>query len=284
MSFARTVAELAAGPLEARAAFVDIAAAALAERVRVAAGGGREDAGWARGARGYAAQLDAAAAAARAGAPVHLLAEAEGLRVVVGRRPARQFVLVPPRPQERAQLERTVLERWCARRGCGAGAKTFAVALDGVTATAPAIVELPPLAALPAPRPARADGVVRRLPDGPDGLVCGAPQGRHARLHAGPCAAILAEVRSLAAALHARALAGSLLDWQVLTAATWRDRAQGLVVNVNGDTVAAATPLLARYRDVYDAALPWLRARLQGRVEPIALAPPARLVYAVPAG
>jgi hypothetical protein len=284
MPFTRAVAELAAGPAAARALFVEIAAAALAERVRTAAGAGRKDAGWARGARAYAAHLDATAAAAGAGAPVRLLTEAEGLRVVVGRRPARQFVLVPPRSQERARLERTVIERLCARLGCGGGVAAFAVALEAAGTAAPPLAELPAVTTRPVPRPARADGVVPRLPEGPDGLACGAPGGRHARLYAGRCAAITAEARALVAALHARALAGCLLDWQVLAAATWRERGQGLIVNVNGDTVVTATPLLARYRDLYDAVLPWLRARLGGQVEPLGLTPPARLVYAVRAG
>ncbi|MCB1746727.1 MAG: hypothetical protein KDK06_06105, partial [Gammaproteobacteria bacterium] len=204
--------------------------------------------------------------------------------VVVGRRPARQFVLAPPHPGERAALEGEVVRRLCVRLACGGGPATaFAVALDSPDGTPPTpLVELDALDT--PPRPARPDGVVGRLPDGPDGLDCAAPLGRHARLYAAACAAVTAEVRTLAAALHARAVGGSLLDWQVLAAATWRAGGQRLVVNVDGDTVNVATPLLARYRDLYAAVLPWLHARLGGRVEPLALVPPARLVYAVQAG
>ncbi|MEQ8661498.1 MAG: hypothetical protein RLW62_11815, partial [Gammaproteobacteria bacterium] len=176
---------LRAADAATRASFVEVAVEALTARHYATLGNATTEASWARGTRAYLARLQATARAARGGARVMLINDPrEGLRVIVGGPPAHQFVLAPPRPGERATLERDVLLRLCMRIPCTGGTPPVATALRAAAvpvavperaAGAPAASPLarpaaaPAQPAPPAPPPGRADGVVAVLPDGADG-------------------------------------------------------------------------------------------------------------------
>jgi len=263
-----------------RARFVELAVDALVARHRALLHGNVRDPSWSQGTREYIARLEGAAAAARRGARVLLINDpGQGLRVIVGQRPARQFALVPPRPSERGALERDVLARLCLEIDCSA------------PAPAPAphrpLPQLPAVAGASTPvdgvlgRKPRADGVLETLPSGGDGLSCARGDGRHRKLLDRACASVLAEVRALAEALHTHARAGHVLDWALLERGAWRTSGAVLATASDGSAVTLSAPILARYPAIYGAALPWIRARLTGKVLATAIAPPAPLLYAV---
>ncbi|MEQ8231340.1 MAG: hypothetical protein RLW61_14065 [Gammaproteobacteria bacterium] len=307
---------LRAADAATRARFVAVAVDALAAQHRATLGSAGADVSWARGTRAYVARLQSIAAAAESGERVLLIHDPhEGLRVIVGRQPARQFVLAPPRPDARAALERDVLERLCLHVDCRRDVAPNFVAgrADGVAAgfraaaptssaadvevapstamvrtgvpesppeASPGPVPKPPQAPAVPPPPANADGVVAVLPAGDDGLDCARGDGRHALLLDRACATVVGEVRALAEALHAAARGGHQPDWRVLERGDWIGRGDALVTALDGHRVTVGAPTLARYPALYSAALAWIRARLTGKVLATALAPPAPLVYA----
>jgi len=283
----RALDALRAADAATRARFVEVAVGALAARHRALLHDSGRDPSWSQGTRGYIARLEAAAAAARRGARVLLINDPrQGLRVIVGQRPARQFALVPPRPSERRALERDVLARLCMEVDCNAPVPAPQPSLPRLAAIGSALVDASTgaedtRALKPHRAPVRADGVVDSLPAGGDGLDCARGDGRHRKLLDRACASVLAEVRALAAALHAHARAGHELDWALLERGAWRAPGGALAATREGGGVAVNAPILARYPAVYATALPWIRARLTGKVLATAIAPPAPLLYAV---
>lgn len=283
----RALEALRSAEATTRARFVELAVDALVARHRAVLQGSGRDVSWSQGTRAYIARLEAAATAARRGARVLLINDPQqGLRVIVGQRPARQFALVPPRPSERRALERDVLARLCLEVDCNGATpapgpslpqlEALGRALDGASAAVDDSRAAPPPAA-----PARADGVVEVLPAGDDALACARGDGRHRKLLDRACASVLSEVRALAAALHAHARAGHELDWTLLEGGAWRTPGTLLGAARDGSAVTVDVPVLARYPALYAAALPWIRARLTGKVLATAIAPPAPLLYAV---
>ncbi len=267
MPLAAAVPELRAAAPGVRRVFVESAVAALAGRYRRAAREAADNDAWAEHTRAYVRTLEQAAAAARAGGSVTLLRDPDAsVRVIVGTRPSRQFTLAAPRPREQAALEREVLAALCARLAC----EHVRAAPRPRKATGAAA------AASPAPR----QTLAAHLPRGADdGLSCGGAV-RHARLHARACERLGAELRALAQGLHRAALAGQPIDWAVIEGARWRVRGRELEVAADGAAVTIEAPLLARYPRVLAAAVPWLRARLAGKVREQSLELPAGLVYA----
>lgn len=239
------------GP-EARRAFVEIASAELATDYRALAAEARPgDPGWASRTRAYAADLERAAAAARAGSRVVLLRGTGGvLRVIVGRAPARQFELSTPRGRTRAELEAAVLERYCARHGCGAGVVSHSQA---------------PLAATRQSAAAQAPTGPRYVKaTSPPDIRC-AVADRHVRLQVRACERLRDATRALLRAVESDVDQGLEPDW-TRPAATRVDDAR-------------IAPL-ARYPALDEAVGRWIRARLTGNVRPLLIEPPARLVYA----
>lgn len=253
-----------------RVALVEAAVEALSDRFLAAAGAGQADASWRRATRDFVVDLWRAVDAARAGVPIALVDDGvEGLRVVVGSVDARQFALSPPRPAEIAALETDVLRRWCEHITCaGRAAPTLAAAAAaGLEAAAPA-TRTPASTFEPVP------GAVS------DGLAC-RPGGRHRRLQATACAALLAEIRAVVAALDAQVQAGIEVDRDALANAVWRDGGRRLVVGGrHGRSIAVDAPLLGRFPHLFGTLLPWIAERLTGKVQPLTIEPPARLVYA----
>jgi hypothetical protein len=244
---AATAAQLDAQPRAVRARFVDAAVAAVTAAYRAEARRAGERSSWARGARAYNRRLSEIAAAARAGAGVRVVVDAErSVRVVVAG--GRQFIVAGPNPATQATLERAVLQGFCPRGTCGAEALSRHPRL--------ALQERPPSG----PR------LALRLGADDDGLRCNDRAQRHPRLIAAACNALFADLRALARALHARARAGATLDW----------RAERLFGPGSGAPVSLRA-LSARH----DALAAWLRARLYEQPYTLALEPPSALVYAL---
>ena len=268
-SLASAARELSHGPAATRAAFVEAAVAELTAAHRAlaaqAAKAGKKGQRWGNGTQPYVARLQSAAAAARGGAQVRLVIERDrSLRVVVGARPARQFMIAAPRAAGRAALEHAILRRLCAADGCSsppAGAPLNAV-------LSPA-----PRATPPVPR------LVERLPGGDDGLRCAQDGVRHQVLYDNACQALLVDARALLSALHAAARRGVSIDWNMPARPREQGQAQVLAVNGSGGTITASMPTLAAAPELLIDLLPWAHARVMGIYQVLALRPPASLIY-----
>ena len=272
-SLASAARELSHGPAATRAAFVEAAVAELTAAHRAlaaqAARAGKKGQGWGNGTQPYVARLQRAAAAARGGAQVRLVVERDrSLRVVVGARPARQFMIAAPRAAGRAALEHAILRRLCAADSCTlppAGAPLNAVLSPAPRATPPATP--------PAPR------LVERLPGGDDGLRCAQDGVRHQVLYDNACQALLVDARALLSALHAAARRGVSIDWNMPARPREQGKAQVLAVNGSGGTITASMPTLAAAPELLIDLLPWAHARVMGIYQVLALRPPASLIY-----
>lgn len=293
-SLAQAAAELSRAAPATRAAFVAAAVAEIAAAhatVLKAPGKGKnaaQIAPWQRAARAYVSRLHAAAAAARDGAPVRLVVELDQtLRVVVGSRPARQFMVAAPRPDDQPRLERAILKRLCATPGCGGS-------LPDKTMPRLAAVEGPPVDTLrltpPAPLPRALPAVpfkaeppaprlVASLSPGDDGLACAEDEVRHRTLHARACAALLGDARALLRALHAAARRGVVIDWGMPATPRSDGAQQVLAVNARGDVLRLPLPSLVQAPGLLVDILPWARARLYGQAQPTRLRLPGQLVY-----
>jgi hypothetical protein len=258
--------DLRAGPHTARATFVEVAVAVLADRFLAAAGASQDNAGWARGTRVYVANLWRAVDAVHAGGVVSLIEDKDGsLRVVISGSPSQQFALLPPQPHEREAMEAQILGHLCKTVACRA------LTNAQITVAANTRAET------------GRDAIVARFAatstDG-DGLSCATGDGRHGRLRAGACARLLAEASHLATVLDEAMRDGQGLDWSVLSAPLWRKRGQELITTMHGNVVRVDAPLLGRYPNILLGLMPWIRARLEGQVHYQVVEPPARLIYA----
>jgi hypothetical protein len=303
-SLATAAHELSQSPAATRAAFVEAAVAELAAAQRAAAhvtakagAANKHDvkaAAWNRGAQAYIGTLQAAAAAARAGAPVRLVVDrGRMVRVVVGQHPARQFIVAAPQPKGRPALERAILRRLCAQDGCGDAQLTAVKGeppLTTVRITAPvpgAIADTAPPAtpltvyrAPPAPKPAPPPALrlVSAL-SASDGLACAQDEVRHHVLYDNACKALLGDVRALVTALHGAAKRGVAIDWTMPARPVAKGDKYELAINGRGDVVSLAMPALAEAPEMLVDILPWAHARLFGSFATLALRPPSRLVY-----
>lgn len=305
-SLAGIAPELNRASAEARAAFVEAAVAELAAAHRAAARGQRKpvrahganprdnkQAQWNKGAQAYIGRLQSAAAAARAGAPVRLVVDrGRLLRVVVGRQPARQFIVTAPQAKGRPALERAILRRLCAAEGCdGHGLSavkgeppltTVRITAPGSAAggppagqaAAPLTVYRPP----PKPAPPPAPRLVNTVPVN-DGLSCARDGVRHPVLYDNACKALLADTRALLKALHGAARHGVAIDWRMPARPQAQGDAYSLAINAQGAKISVAMPALGLAPEMLVAILPWAKAQLYGRGEGLALQPPARLIY-----
>ena len=274
--------ELSRAPAATQAAFVEAAVTELSAAYRVAARQGakhnKKGQAWSAGAQAYVAGLQRAAAAARAGAPVRLLVDGRhSVRVLVGGRPTRQFIISAPRANGRLALERAILRRLCAVQGCAAANPLLASGEPASTAvriTAPGA-----RSALSLPLKPLAPRLVTTLASGDDGLRCAQDEVRHHVLYDNACKALLGDVRALVTALHASARRGVAIDWRMPARpyATGTDYA--MAVNERGDTVSLPMAALAEAPALLLDILPWAQGRLFGHFQTLELHPPARLVY-----
>lgn len=275
--------------------FVDAAIGELTAAYRqLSAQAGDGQAGWATSTRAFSARLGAAAAAARAGAAIRILAEADGsLRVVVGSRPARQFMITAPAAGSGVALERAILERFCRADGCGRTPQVAGTAraatrqpespvlagrLSGTAAPGMVLSEVP--GATRARQRVSIPQLVEALPGGDDGLRCRAGGAVHARLQASACAQLEREIRALALAVHAAARRGIAIEWPLLAMPPRIGMADKLLFNARGDHVALALPALACAPELRAQLVPWLQDRLVGSMRELTFEPPSRLVYA----
>ena len=274
--------ELSRASAVTRAAFVDAAVAELSAAYRVAARQGathnKKSQAWSVGAQAYVVGLQRAAAAARAGAPVRLLVDGgHSVRVLVGRRPARQFIVSAPRAQRRLALERAILRRLCAVQGCAAANPLLASGEPASTAvriTAPGARPAlsPPLKPL-APR------LVTTLASGDDGLRCAQDEVRHHVLYDNACKALLDDVRALVKALHRSARDGVAIDWRMPARPYAKGTDYALAINGRGETVRLPMAALGAAPELLLDILPWAQGRLFGSFQMLVLRPPGRLVY-----
>lgn len=277
------VRELATAPDARRAAFVAAAVTELSAAYRVAAQPsakhrqrGQPAKSWNAGAQAYVARLQRAAAAARAGAAVQLLIDGgRNVRVIVGRRPARQFMISAPGARGRVALERAIVRRLCAQLACGARPSALASSAPAATAGTMAAALSHTPRAPPAPR------LVQTLASGDDGLRCAPHEVRHQVLYDSACQALLGDVRALVKALHGSARSGVSIDWRMPARPYAKGAVYALAVNAHGDTVSMPLAVLADAPELLLDILPWAQARLYGRFETLALRPPARLVYRI---
>ena len=283
-SLQRAMQELASAPAATRAAFVEAAVTELSSAYRAAAeqGGKRgkrakKTKTWNAGTQAYVASLQRAAAAARAGAPVQLLVDrGRSLRVIVGQRPVRQFIISAPRAKGRLALERAILRRLCAAADCGQ--KPWPAVSSGPVLTS--VGTLPPATPMIAPKPVppAAARIVTTLPSS-DGLRCAQGGVRHQVLYHNACKALLGDVRALIKALHASARNGVLIDWRMPARPYAKGEQYTLAVNGRGDTVSLPMTLLGTAPELLIDILPWAQERLFGRFRVLELRPPERLVY-----
>ncbi len=296
--------ELSKASAATRAAFVEVAVAELVAAHRAAArqGGKRakahganprdnKAAAWNKGTQAYIARLQSAAAAARAGAPVRFVVDrGRLLRVVVGGRPARQFIVSAPQPKGRPALERAILRRLCALDVCdgrslnAASAEpaltTMSLTASGAAAVAGTGTPAAPLRSnRPAtpPQPAAPRLVATLSPN--DGLDCVQQEVRHHVLYDHACTALLADVRALVKALHAAARRGVAIDWRMPARPYAKGENYELAVNGQGGTVSLPMPMLGEAPELLVEILPWAQARLFGDAQRLSLAPPSRLIY-----
>ena len=277
--------ELSSAPAATRTAFVEAAVTELSAAYRAAALHGaqrgkrvKKAKAWNAGSQAYVASLQRAAAAARAGAPVQLLVDrSRSLRVIVGRRPVRQFIISAPRAQGRLALERAIMRRLCAVQACGSTLTPTTLSARGreppltVVTMAP-----PPLPTKPLPPPA--PRLVTTLSSS-DGLRCAQDDVRHHVLYDNACKALLGDVRALVKALHNRARGGVVIDWRMPARPYVKGAEYAMAVNARGDTVSAPMTLLGAAPELLVDILPWAHERLFGRFQSLELRPPARLVY-----
>ena len=296
--------ELSEASAATRASFVEVAVAELvaAHRAATRHGGKRrkaqganprdnQAAAWNKGTQAYIARLHSIAAAARAGASVRLVVDrGRLLRVVVGSRPARQFIVAAPQPKGRAALERAILRRLCALDACAAPAASPMIAEPSlatvhITAVgAPAITgsgtAAPPLTSYrPATPPTATPPRLVSALSASDGLSCAQQEVRHHVLYKHACDALLADVRALLKALHAAARRGVAIDWRMPARPYAKGANYELAVNGQGGTVAVPMPALGQAPELLVEILPWAQARLFGGVPHLCLTPPSRLVY-----
>ncbi len=290
-SLASAAPELSKASAATRVAFVEAAVAELVAVHRAVArpsgkaGQGkkseRKAAAWSTGAQAYVGRLQGAAVAARAGAPVRLVVDRGSvLRVVIGQRPARQFIVAAPQAKGRPALERAILRRLCAVDGCGGptlasaqGESPPAVsAMLAASLTAHHAVTPPKPMAAPTPR------LVSSLSNA-DGLVCVQDEVRHHVLYDNACKAVLADVRALVKQLYAAARRGVVIDWRMPARPVAKGDKYELAVNGQGDTVSLSMPALGNAAELLVDILPWAQARLFGGFQTLALQPPSRLVY-----
>lgn len=263
--------DLRAASRAARVMFVEVAVEALSERFLAAAKMSHDDPAWSQRTRTYVSELWRVVDAAHAGGEVVLIEDPGGsLRVVVRADPPRQFGLVPPHPQERAQVEATVMVRFCQRIDC----QTLPRALQQATSDAGS-------ATIGRAAPGQRQQDLADLDIGMAGLACKQDGQRHARLHEMACRKVLAEVRELLEVLHRSAAGGLRLDWSLLERALWRVSGRLLEINGDGQVVELSAPLLGRFPQLMIDAMPWIQARLTGSVRQQVLRPPARLIYAL---
>lgn len=296
--------ELSKASAATRASFVEVAVAELVAAHRAAArqGGKRrkaqganprdeQAAAWNKGTQAYIARLHSAAAAARAGASVRLVVDrGRLLRVVVGSRPARQFIVAAPQPKGRAVLERAILRRLCALAACRDSSlsavaaepslATVHITAPGAQAIAGTGIPATPLtsyrpATPPKPTPPR---LVSAL-SASDGLDCAQQEVRHHVLYKHACKALLADVRALVKALHAAARRGVAIDWRMPARPYLKGENYALAVNGHGATVSLPLPALGQAPELLVEILPWAQGRLFGGVPRLRLTPPSRLVY-----
>lgn len=303
-SLASAAPELSKASVATRANFVEVAVAELVAAHRAAARHGSKPrkaqganprdnkaAAWNKGTQAYIASLHSAAAAARAGASVRLVVDrGRLLRVVVGSRPARQFIVAAPQPKGRAALERAILRRLCALDGCGdssvsavaaepslATVHLTALGAQAITGTGSAATPLTSYRPATPPKPAP-PRLVSALSSS-DGLSCAQLEVRHHVLYEHACEALLADVRALVKALHVAARRGVAIDWRMPA----RPYAQGenyeLAVNGHGGTVSLPLPALGQAPELLVDILPWAQGRLFGGAPHLSLTPPSRLVY-----
>ena len=276
--------ELASAPATTRAAFVEAAVAELSAAYRAAAqqDGKRgkratKTKTWNAGTQAYVASLQRAATAARAGAPVQLLVDrGRSLRVIVGQRPVRQFIISAPRAKGRLALERAIMRRLCTAADCGPKplpAGSSEPVLTAVGTSPPATPMVPPK-----PVPPAAPRIVTTLPNS-DGLRCAHDGVRHQVLYHNACKALLGDVRALIKALHASARSGVLIDWRMPARPYAKGEQYTLAVNGRGDTVSLPMMLLGTAPELLIDILPWAQERLFGRFRILELRPPERLVY-----
>lgn len=296
--------ELSKASAAMRASFVEVAVAELVAAHRAAArhGGKRrkaqganprdkQAAAWNKGTQAYIARLHSAAAAARAGASVRLVVDrGRLLRVVVGSRPARQFIVAAPRPKGRAALERAILRRLCALDACRdsslralaaepslATVHLTAPGAQTITGTGTAATPLtsyrPATPSKPAP-----PRLVSALSTS-DGLSCAQQEVRHRVLEKHACEALLADVRALVKALHGAARRGVAIDWRMPARPYAKGENYALAVNGHGGTVSLPMPALGQAPELLVDILPWAQGRLYGGVPRLSLTPPSRLVY-----
>ena len=255
------VAELKHATASLRATFVDAAVteltAAYADAVGNAERQGRpRNISWIAVTHAYMSDLKTIATRVNAGADVQFLFGAEGpLRVVVADRPRRQFILSAPRPHERGNLERAVLTRFCQRAGCA-----------------------PPQDSGPIPDNHESTGLiaVSSARNTDDGLSCKHDDIRHGKLYSRACAQLKRELRSLAVALRARA---EPIDWSSVGRPRRHGSDHAVTINPEGAVVVLQLPGLFQAPKALADAIPWIRARLAGKVARFKLEPPARLVY-----
>lgn len=279
--------ELSRAPAVTRAAFVEAAVTELGAAYRVAAHQGAEHnkkgQAWSAGAQAYVVGLQRAAAAARAGAPVRLLVDGgHSLRVLVGGRPARQFIVSAPRANGRPALERAILRRLCAMADCAAANPLLASGepaptagrITASTGPAPSARPVPSLPLKPlAPR------LVTTLMSGDDGLRCAQDEVRHHVLYDNACKALLGDVRALITALHASARRGVTIDWRMPARPYVQGTDYALAINGRGDAVRLPMAALGEAPALLLDILPWAQGRLFGHFQTLVLHPPARLVY-----
>ena len=282
--------ELSTAPAATRAAFVAAAVAELSAAYRVAAKQsakhgkrGKKTSAWRSGAQAYVAGLQRAAAAARAGAPVRLLVDrGRSLRVMVGHRPARQFIISAPRATGRLALERAILRRLCAVQGCAAATPLVTSGeppLTAVRITAPPVQALGARPASAVPSKPLVSQLVNTLSSGDDGLRCAQDEVRHHVLYDNACKALLGDARALIKALHGSARGGVVIDWRMPARPYAQGAVYSMAVNARGDTVSLPLAVLAEAPELLVDILPWAHGRLFGRFQSLALRPPARLVY-----
>ena len=305
-AMAAMLRELSTGSAVQRVEFVEAAVTELVAAHQVAARRAGKDAAprgvrWAASTRAYIDTLNHAVTAARAGARVRLLADRDhNVRVIVGERPARQFMLTAPNGGDRGRLEQAVLRRYRARPPGDAGSLSSLAAVTppppisatpaalATTAELPQALELTvisgwvaPVSVAP-PAPPRSPVLVKILPAGDDGLRCGHDAGRHQILYDRACANLLADTRALVQALHAAARRGVVIDWGLDARPVAVSASQELAVNRDGGKVELKMPSLALAPELLQDILPWAQARLGGVSPPLTLTPPARLIYLQP--
>lgn len=253
-----------------RRIFVEVAVAVLADRFLAAAQASADDDRWARHTRSFVADLWRAVDGVRAGGTVQIIEDPDSsLRIVVSGARNHQFALLPPRPADRAAVEAEIMRNLCLSVDCSYIERSLEVAAP---ATATARQTTPQLTRGTRATPAN------------DGLSCAPGGGRHARLRASACTRLLREMRALREVLYRSHAGGLELDWSVLDPPLWRKRGSELLVRQDGATVTVDAPLLGRYPALLATVMPWIRAHIDGRVQTLEVAPPARLIYAANRG